>query len=152
MALRPLQIYRRRLPHWRRDKAIYFVTWRMPTDQSPLSAQERDSVAAALQRFSGERYDLLAYVIMNDHAHALLQPYSDFPLDGIMHTWKSYTANVLQRAGRRGAVWQREYFDRIVRNEKELDEKVQYILANPYRRWPGIESYPWVWCRADLTE
>jgi len=31
------------------------------------------------------------------------------------------------------AVWQRNYFDRIVRNERELDRLRRYILANPLR-------------------
>jgi hypothetical protein len=76
------------------------------------------------------------------------RPYLNFPLEQLMHTWKSYSGHSL-RSGRSGRVWQREYFDRIVRDDKELDEKVGYIRNNPFRRWPGIESYPWVWCCDD---
>jgi hypothetical protein len=41
-------------------------------------------------------------------------------------------------------VWQFEYFDRIVRDEDELLQKLRYILGNPWKRWPGIEGYEWV--------
>jgi hypothetical protein len=33
-----------------------------------------------------------------------------------------------------GTVWQNESFDRIMRNQSELDEKVQYIVNNPVKR------------------
>ncbi|MNL82443.1 hypothetical protein D3C87_2098270 [compost metagenome] len=45
---------------------------------------------------------------------------------------------------REGAVWQREYFDRIVRHEVEFSQTMAYILNNPFKRWPGLEMYRWV--------
>jgi hypothetical protein len=66
-------------------------------------------------------------------------------LHGIMHSWKSVTANTLQRQfGRKGRIWLDEYFDRIVRDEEEFVEKAQYILNNPVKRWQEIEDYEWV--------
>ncbi|WP_194722828.1 hypothetical protein [Noviherbaspirillum malthae] len=62
-----------------------------------------------------------------------------------MHSWKSFTANRLQREhGRVGAVWQQESFDRIVRDEAEWLEKIQYIMNNPLKRWPELKTYQWV--------
>ncbi len=37
-------------------------------------------------------------------------------------------------------VWQRNYFERIVRNEKELDRIRQYIIDNP-RKWAEDDEY-----------
>jgi hypothetical protein len=34
--------------------------------------------------------------------------------------------------------------DRIVRNEVELEQKFNYILGNPWRRWPSLDRYSWV--------
>ena len=147
-----LHIYRRKLPHWRLADSTYFVTWRLVSERPQLTVLERDQVAAVLREFASQRYDLLAYVVMNDHIHVVVHPYPGHALEKLVHTWKSYSAHLLQRGGRRGAVWQREYFDRIIRDEKELDEKVQYILANPSRRWPGVDQYPWVWCRPEMFE
>jgi hypothetical protein len=42
-------------------------------------------------------------------------------------------------------VWQHEYFDRIVRDEKEFGQKLHYIVLNPWKRWPDIQHYPWLW-------
>jgi REP element-mobilizing transposase RayT len=82
---------------------------------------------------------------MNDHVHVLIKPLEEHPLETVVHSWKSFTANLLQRQfGRQGAVWQEEYFDRIVRDEAEFLEKGQYIMNNPRTRWPELEEYPWV--------
>lgn len=56
------------------------------------------------------------------------------PLSGIMHSLKSYTANlanqILQRTGR---FWQKESYDHWVRDVDELERIVEYIAANPVR-------------------
>ncbi len=144
-------IYRRNLPHWRLSGSVYFLTWRMHEKQSELQPAERTLVASAIKHFDGQRYKLYGYVVMNDHCHALLEPRSGYTIQQIMYSWKSFTANRLQREhGRIGAVWQREYFDRIMRDENEFIEKLQYIVNNPQKRWPGAKSYQWVeWFRWD---
>jgi len=137
--------YRRRLPHWRLRGATYFVTWRLKSGLSELTSAERDIVAAALHHFDGQRYRLRAYVVMNDHVHVLVEPKEGFELTNILHSWKSFTANQLQRkCGRHGAVWQDESFDRIVRDEDEFWEKRTYIYNNPWKRWPQLKEYRWV--------
>lgn len=138
-------MYRRKLPHWRMRGATYFVTWRLKKGQVELAAEERTLVADALQHFDRQRYNLWAYVVMNDHVHTLVTPWEPHSLQAIIHSWKSFTANRLQRTGRRcGKIWQDESLDRIVRDEDEFLEKMRYIQQNPRRRWPEIGDYPWV--------
>jgi hypothetical protein len=61
-----------------------------------------------------------------------------------MHSLKSYTANRMRKDfNRQAPIWTREYWDRIIRNESDLQKKVEYILNNPAKRWPGMERYPW---------
>jgi REP element-mobilizing transposase RayT len=137
--------YRRRLPHWRFTESIYFVTWRLASNQQELSTEERGIVAAELQSREGQRYNLHAYVVMNDHAHVLVEPLGLLALERIVHSWKSFTAHQLQRKyGRRGRLWHDEYFDRMVRDEKEYTQKLRYIVGNPWARWPELREYPWV--------
>jgi len=138
--------YRRRLPHWRADQAIYFVTFRLAEAQPDLELAERELVASALRYFDGKRYRLTAFVVMNDHVHVLLSTMEPHRLEAVIHSWKSFTANQMQREhGRHGRVWQGEYFDRVVRDEEELVQKFEYIRGNPWARWPQLESYRWVW-------
>ena len=99
-----------------------------------------------MKRFDGQRYELPAYVVMDDHVHALLAPLVPYELQSILHSWKSFTARQMQREHKRfGRVWQDEYFDRIVRDDKEFIQKLEYIVGNPWKRWPGVDQYPWVW-------
>jgi REP element-mobilizing transposase RayT len=143
-----LHTYRRNLPHWRLSGATYFVTWRLLRALPELTAAERTIVAEAIRRFDGQKYGLEAYVVMNDHVHVVLAPLGDVRLQDVVAAWKSYTTHRLQREhGRPGAVWQEEYFDRIVRDEAELAEKMNYVVNNPVRRWPDVTDYSWVWAR-----
>ena len=32
-----------------------------------------------------------------------------------------------------------------IRDEHEFAEAMRYIAHNPFARWQGIESYPWMW-------
>ncbi len=61
-----------------------------------------------------------------------------------MNSWKSYTARMANRIlGRTGAFWQREYYDRLIRNENEFERAVRYVLENPVRA--GLKNWEWVW-------
>jgi putative transposase len=140
--------YRRRLPHFCETDSIYFVTWRLVRGYE-LSASERDLIATELRSRQEQRYELYAYVVMNDHVHVLLRIFGGEPLEKVIHSWKSFTAHAMQRRhGRRGRVWQEEYFDRIVRDEREFEQKFNYITGNPWTRWPELKGYRWVWPQA----
>jgi arginyl-tRNA synthetase len=90
---------------------------------------------------------------MDDHVHVLVQPQPEHNLASIEHSWKSYSANRLQREhGWQGQVWQDESYDRIVRDEDELHQKAYYILTNPQRRWMKDVDYKWVYLNQQWPE
>ena len=137
-------IAQRDLPHWTYSDSIYFVTWRIAKETPDLCPEERSLVSGAISQFHEKRYDLFAWVVMNDHVHALTRLRQGYSLSKVLHTWKSFTANQLQRKfQRRGSVWQDETYDHIIRTEREFYDTVRYILNNAYKRW-GVEDYPWV--------
>jgi putative transposase len=116
-----LTTYRRKLPHWRMQGSVYFVTWRLAKTQPALHPEEKTLVVAAIRHFDGLRYELIAYVVMDDHVHVLMLPLPNYPLHQILHSWKSFTSKGLRRLWKRDVpVWQDEYFDRIVRNDADL--------------------------------
>jgi putative transposase len=89
-------------------------------------------VVGALRHFDGDRYDLGPWVIMPNHVHLLLRPLPGHGLGSILHSWKSFTAKQLNaRLGRSGALWQREYFDRCIRNRRHFQAAVRYTHENP---------------------
>ena len=124
---------RRRLPHWRLPGATYFITFRLLSGQ--LSPEERKLVLEHLLSGDPAFYSLIAAQVMPDHAHMLLCPNPARSLSQIMKGIKGVTARKLNKnRGTKGRVWQDEYFDRIVRDNSELMEKLQYMFHNPLGR------------------
>ena len=88
----------------------------------------KDIVERAMLHFDDVRYDLDAFVIMPNHVHVLVTPKRGHALSAILHSWKSFTANEInKRTARTGAFWQKESFDHIVRNPAQLEKIRQYI-------------------------
>ena len=144
---------RRNLPHWEDPGSVYFVTWRT-SRRACLTAEERTLTLAAIRHWDSIRWRLYAAVVMPDHVHILVQPLTIpeeqspvwYPLGSILHSVKSYSAHQISRLrGKSGAVWQEEREDRIIRNERELWEKWQYLRNNPVKGnlAPTAEEYPW---------
>lgn len=139
--------YQRRLPHWRLTGSIYFATWRLRSDMPELKPKERDLVVEVITKFNGDRYDLLGFVVMNDHVHVVVDPQPGLQLEKLTGAWKGTSARYINVGrNRTGPVWQDETWDRIIRTEEELHEKLQYILNNPRNRWPELTEYKWAYC------
>lgn len=125
-------------------------------DEGHGSCLLRDSasaeiVANALRHFDGQRYRLYAWCVMPNHVHALVQPIQSHGLPGILHSWKSYTSNRLnEHLNRKGEIWQREYYDHMIRNEAEWSRTRDYILENPAKA--KLPSWPWVEATRGLDE
>jgi REP element-mobilizing transposase RayT len=91
-------------------------------------------VAEALRHFDGERIVQIAWVVMPNHVHALFVLNSAWLLEDIILSWKGFTArHINARLGRAGGFWQRDYFDRLVRNAKHLANCIRYIRRNPQK-------------------
>lgn len=89
-------------------------------------------VGGALEHFVGERYSRYAWVVMPNHVHALFSLLGDHKLEDVVQNWKSFSAHEINhRLQRKGSLWQRDYFDRLIRTRKHFDYCVSYICENP---------------------
>jgi len=110
-------------------------------------------VEQALLYFDGERYQLLAWVIMPNHVHVLVELKQGYPLAGIVHSWKSFSAHRANTIlGRTGSLWYREYYDRYIRNEEHLERAVLYIHANPVLAGLVARAGDWTFSSARHAE
>jgi ATP-dependent DNA helicase DinG len=99
-------------------------------------------VAETLKKFDREKYNLLAWCIMPNHVHLVLQPLEAHSLSEIMHAIKSWTAMEANRLlGRSGEFWRTEYYDHLVRDERDLIAQIDYVRANPERA--GLANWKW---------
>ncbi|MDD4059578.1 MAG: transposase [Kiritimatiellae bacterium] len=108
-------------------------------DQGSGSCVLRDSanaalVAEALRHFDGERYEIASFVVMPNHVHVLFRPLGEHALAEILKSWKGFTAREInKRMGKTGALWQEEYWDRLIRNERHFFKVAEYIRMNPVK-------------------
>ena len=74
----------------------------------------------------------VAHVVMPNHVHLLLSPIGDDEVVKSIGSVKQFSANAInKRLGRRGNVWQRNVFDRLVRDIQGFEACVNYINQNP---------------------
>jgi len=91
-------------------------------------------VRGMLQHFDGERYRLLAWVIMPNHVHALIEQVSGHSLSSVVQTWKSFSAHAINKNRNGiGSVWSPDYFDRFIRDAAHYDSAKHYIEHNPVK-------------------
>jgi REP element-mobilizing transposase RayT len=86
----------------------------------------------------------VAYCLMPDHLHILVQSEeTSTSLPMFVRAFKSFAS----RAARR-RLWQRGYYEHIMRSDESLITTAEYIVNNPVRR--GLvqrrEDYRWSWC------
>ena len=74
------------------------------------------------------------YVVMPDHVHLFCAPAAHEPatLAKWIAYWKSQTSKSMPDSVSR-PVWQKEYWDRILRTGDSYEKKWQYVLHNPVR-------------------
>lgn len=98
----------------------------------------------ALLHDDGFRYHLLAWCIMPNHVHALLQVLEGHPLDKVVQAIKSVTAHRINKLlNRSGPLWRAEYFDRFIRDAEHFAREVDYIEFNPVKA--GLCRRPEEW-------
>lgn len=91
-------------------------------------------VENALFHFDGQRYRLLAWCVMPNHVHVLIETFPGHPLYNVVHSWKSFTSLAgNQLLGRHGTFWARDYYDRYIRNDEHMAQAIHYIEQNPVK-------------------
>jgi putative transposase len=91
-------------------------------------------------------FTMLAYVILPDHFHVLLEPTGQSNFSQIMHSLKSnFTKAYKQELNIQNSLtfWQRRFWDHIIRDENDLENHIHYIHFNPVKH--GYVEDPAEW-------
>lgn len=86
----------------------------------------------------------LCWVVMPDHFHWLIE-LRDMTLTTVMRRTKSRSTCFINRAAKRtGRLWQKNFHDRALRREEDVQATARYIVANPLRAGlvSKIGNYP----------
>ena len=101
-------------------------------------------IGRVVERYTKTIPGIDRYVIMPDHVHMILKVSADDTLQGPMwssaptnrnvimsiRSWKTLITKELGHS-----IWQRSYYEHIIRNEKDYWEIVRYIEENPAKRY-----------------
>jgi len=139
--------WERHLPHFQTSAGYYFITF-VTHNRKPLLPFQKDCIFNALRFLDGKKYDLYGAVVLNDHAHIIINPIDT--LSKITHSIKSFTAHEMNKAlNKKGKFWQDESMDKEIRSEKELLEKLKYIVNNPIKAHLSQEhtDYKWLYVK-----
>src|SRR6478736_8946228 len=127
--------HRKQLPHlpppWVRESAIFFITINCrPRGLNQLCTEPVASSLHESIRFRQIRGDwhVHLWLLMPDHAHALLSFPRENDLTKVVANWKEVTAK------KTGVRWQRDFFDHRIRSHESLQQKADYIRQNPVRK------------------
>jgi putative transposase len=163
------------LPHFDSAETIQFVTFRLfdslPRAVAEMLAKQPDNLAKtdenldgglgacwlkdttiallvenAMLHFDADRYRLLAWCIMPNHVHVVVEPIEGNRLGAIVQAWKSFTAHRANGVlGRSGPFWHKDYFDRFIRDEGHLARTIDYIENNPVKAGLASTADSWPW-------
>jgi putative transposase len=101
----------------------------------------------------GSRYLLLAWVVMLNHVHVLVELLERGSLPRIVQAWKGYSAKQINALlGRHGRLWHRDYFDRCIRDERHLENATLYLHWNPVKAGLVERPQDWRYGSARLVE
>ncbi|MEP6895285.1 MAG: transposase [Chloroflexota bacterium] len=114
-------------PHWLEDKNIAEI------------------VAKKIHSLNSKYFHLLAYCIMPNHVHLLIESVigdriqhrgktAKYPITDALRLLKGGTARACNlKLARSGQFWNHESYDHYVRDEQELERVIKYILYNPVK-------------------
>ena len=132
------------------------------TRQRERSFASPEAAATALAQFrqaaSEELFALLAYCLMPDHVHLLVEGLAD------TSDLRRFAKLAKQRSGARYAIavgkplWQEGFYDHVLRGDEDVRTVARYIIENPVRA--GLVSTPFdypylgsdVWTLNELME
>jgi hypothetical protein len=127
------RMWRGRLPHWRADDVRYYVTFR---HRRELDEAERNVVYKQLTRPEGKRWDLVILCVLSDRSELIFtvregRDGRPFELSDVVEQAKRKAgAVIIKNTGERFPPFYTESYDRIIRDEAELEERFNEILES----------------------
>ena len=127
------------------SKGMYFITictkdkkniFGKIVDYKMLFNNYGNQLNDILESFDTDKYVIDYYQIMPNHIHFIVEIKNNKAIDlaKIISQIKSKCTNLLKYKN----LWQRNYYERVVRDEKEYNNIVKYINENPY-----MDKYNW---------
>ena len=134
---------------------IVFITQVVENRLPLFTHSENVSLLRQVWHRTKERhpFTMLAYVILPDHFHLLIQPNEKSNFSQIMHSMKmSFTLSYKRflKVNTPLKFWQKRFWDHIIRSEMDLENHLHYIHFNPIKH--GYVQDPNNWENSSFHE
>ena len=107
---------------------------------------DRESFLALLaDQASRSDWCILGYCLMTTHYHLILKLRKLTLSSGFQRMNSLWARRYNKRHDRRGALWQRRFFDSIVETDDHLYESIRYVVLNPRRANMCALPEDWPW-------
>ncbi|MCP4570437.1 MAG: transposase [FCB group bacterium] len=133
-----------KLLRYHKNSDICFVT-SVTYSRKPILVDNSDLLISALNKYQEIlKYDLLAYVIMPDHIHLLIDCKGN-NLSTIMQRIKlSFSRRYRDRLSIKSQrVWQPRFWDHIIRDQSDMNRHIDYIHFNPVKHALADSPFEW---------
>ena len=133
MGFKNFRIWRGHLPHWRADDVRYYVTFR---HRRELDEAERKALMKFLIRPEGRRWDMEILCILPEKTELIFSVRFDrngnpYELSDLVEAAKRKAgALIIKNTGERFPPFYTESFDRIIRDDVELEERWDQIFSS----------------------
>jgi len=134
-------------PHPFREESVYLITAANFEHNAIMNFPERRNKfqETLLHGFSEINARIIGWVILPDHYHIIVAVESlnlVFSMIRLIHGRTSHEWNLEDNLTGKRKVWYR-FFDRVVRNETQLNQTLNYIHYNPVKHGYVNDVYDW---------
>ena len=114
---------------------VYFITLCAYRRRQLLAAAAVSNAFVGFARLAYAEHNIAVgrYVIMPDHIHFFVTGPDDFGLGRWVGTLKQVLRKNIARSSPGGSIWQRGFFDHVLRSEESYSQKWNYVRDNPVR-------------------
>ena len=141
----------RRLDRVWLEPAIFFVTTCTRDRKAILASEQVAGILVGEWQSARQRHGwhVGRYVIMPDQLHLFCAPNANaVSLSHFVGGWKRWTSRRISNLPRTasaatGPIWQREFFDHLLRSEESYDQKWNYVRDNPVRAGLVVNASEW---------
>jgi hypothetical protein len=134
MSFKNFKIWRGKLPHWRADSVTYYVIFR---HRRELDQAEREVLLRHLVKPDGRRWELQILCVLPERTELIFRVLegpngAPYELSEIVEKAKSKAGKLIsKKTGERFPPFYAESYDRIIRDEVELEQRWQEIFDAP---------------------
>ena len=137
--------YKITMPNYKRfyiPNSIVFITI-VTYERQPILIENIELIRTALKT-SPYKYEIIAGCVLKDHIHLIIKPENINELSKIISSFKYTFSHSLKCSNdikdsilkrREKGIWQRRFYDHIIRDENDFNRHLDYIHYNPMKHY-----------------